>query len=80
MASPVFGLRPVLAFLFDTLNVPNPTRVTFRPFFKVALIESSAVLTALDASALLSPALEATFSISSSFVIKTTPYTSKSII
>ena len=33
MASPVLGLRPIRAFLLDTLNVPNPAMVIGCPFF-----------------------------------------------
>ena len=35
IAAPVLGLRPFLAFLFDTLNVPNPTNVILSPFLRV---------------------------------------------
>ena len=31
-ASPVFGFLPVLAFLFDVENVPNPTKEILPPF------------------------------------------------
>jgi hypothetical protein len=33
ISSPVNGLRPLRAFLFTTLKVPNPTRLTSSPFF-----------------------------------------------
>ena len=34
--SPVLGLRPSLASLFEVANVPNPTNETFSPFFRVS--------------------------------------------
>ena len=34
IASPVCGLRPVLAARLDTEKVPKPTKVTLSPFFK----------------------------------------------
>jgi hypothetical protein len=69
IASPVLGLRPFLAFLFDILNAPNPTRVTACPFFKADVMEEIVALRALPASAFDNPEFEETFSINSSFVI-----------
>lgn len=31
ICSPVCGLRPFLAFLWESLNVPNPVRLIFLP-------------------------------------------------
>ncbi len=71
---PVLGLRPFLAFLFVTPKVPKPTMVTFCPFFKAALTASSVASKALVASALLRPAPDAIFSISSVFVMIFPPF------
>jgi hypothetical protein len=54
-------------------KVPNPTRVTFCPFFKADLTEFKVESSALDASALLNPVPEAILSISSAFVIYISP-------
>ena len=45
--APVWGLRPVLAFLELTEKVPKPTSVTLLPFFSVPTTPSSAELSAL---------------------------------
>jgi hypothetical protein len=50
IVSPVWGLRPFLAFLFETENVPNPTRVTFLPFLSDLAIEPVKVSMALPAA------------------------------
>jgi hypothetical protein len=73
ITSPVLGLRPFLDFLFTTENVPNPTRVTFCPFFRADLIEFRVASRDLDESALLSPVPEEILSISSAFVMDTSP-------
>src|SRR3990172_7540128 len=72
--APVLGFRPFLDFLFTTPNVPNPTRVTFWPFFKDTLIAFSVESSAFEASVLLRPAPEAILSISSAFVIYFPPF------
>ena len=51
MASPVRGLRPVVAFLLTTLKEPNPTRRTSSPPFRELVIESKTPSTARAASA-----------------------------
>jgi len=54
ITAPVLGLRPLRAFLFTTEKVPNPTNVTFWPFFNDAFTALSVESNAFDASALLS--------------------------
>jgi hypothetical protein len=73
ITSPVLGLRPFLDFLFTTEKVPNPTSVTFCPFFKADLTAFSVESSALDASVLLSPVPEAILSINSALVIYISP-------
>ena len=41
ITAPVCGLRPLRAALFDTEKVPNPTKVTLPPFFKVTVTAST---------------------------------------
>jgi len=51
IAPPVRGLRPFLAFLLKTEKIPNPTSVTFWPFFNdplMALIITSSACVASD--------------------------------
>ena len=50
MDSPVLGLRPVVAFLCETLKVPNPTRRTSLPLLSQLVIESITPSTAFAAS------------------------------
>jgi hypothetical protein len=50
-SAPVCGLRPVLAALLETLNVPKPIRVTVSLFFKAFVIASTVASIALPASA-----------------------------
>jgi hypothetical protein len=73
ITSPVLGLRPFLVFLFTTEKVPNPTSVTFCPFFKADLTAFNVESSALEASALLSPVPEAILSINSALVIYISP-------
>jgi hypothetical protein len=73
ITSPVLGLRPFLDFLLTTEKVPNPTSVTFCPFFKANLTEFKVESNALDESALLNPVPDAILSISSAFVIYVSP-------
>ena len=73
IVAPVLGLRPLRDFLFTTEKVPNPTRVTFCPFFNADRIELSVESKALDASAFVNPVLEAILSMSSAFVIYSFP-------
>jgi hypothetical protein len=80
MTSPVRGLRPFLDFLFTTEKVPNPTSVTFCPFFKADLIEFKVESSDLDASALLNPVPDAILSMSSAFVIYVPPFHQKELV
>ena len=69
IVSPVRGLRAVLAFLFATENVPNPTSATLSPLFKAAVTFSTNVSSAILAALFEIFAFAAIFSISSAFVI-----------
>lgn len=52
MAAPVFGLRPMRAARFLTLNVPNPISWTFPSFLTPLATASSTALTASSAARL----------------------------
>jgi hypothetical protein len=80
ITAPVLGLRPFLDFLLTTEKVPNPTRVTFWPFFSADLTALSVESSALEASALLNPVPDAILSISSAFVIYSFPPFMKKLI
>src|SRR5208283_831463 len=67
---PVLGLRTFLAFLFDIEKVPNPTSVTFLPFFSVRVSEDVKNLSAVSAWFLEMPASPAILVASSILVIK----------
>jgi hypothetical protein len=73
MTAPVLGLRPFLDFLLTTEKVPNPTSVTFCPFFSADLMEFNVESSALVESALLNPVPDAILSISSALVIYISP-------
>jgi hypothetical protein len=73
ITSPVLGLRPFRDFLFVTEKVPNPTSVTFCPFFNADLTAFKVASSAFDASALLSPVPEEILSINSALVISVSP-------
>jgi len=70
-------LRPFLDFLFATENVPNPTSVTFCPFFKAERIAFNEASSDFNASVLLSPAPEAILSTNSALVIVISPFHEK---
>src|SRR6266446_5475572 len=53
IVAPVCGLRPFLAFLCETENVPKPIRATRSPFFRAAVMLSTAVSIAAPACVLL---------------------------
>ena len=60
--APVCGLRPVLASLLETPNVPKPIKVVFSPFFNAFVIAPNVASIARVASALVNPASFATAS------------------
>ena len=66
-SAPVCGLRPTLAALLETANVPNPTSGTLSPLTNASVIVAIVASTALPASALVIPAFAATASINSTF-------------
>src|SRR5690606_19913614 len=68
--SPVCGLRPVRAARFVTLNEPKPGHETLSPFLAVLTTVSNRAATVRSASALDTPACEATASMSSALVIE----------
>ena len=63
--SPVLGFLPFLASLFETLNTPNPVKVTLSPFFNVSVTTLWKASTALAESALVNPDFAAIASINS---------------
>ena len=67
--SPVLGLRPSRADLFETANVPNPTRGILSPFAKASVIVANVASSALVASDLVNPAFSAIASTNSTFLI-----------
>src|SRR5438309_10603092 len=69
IVAPVWGLRPLRAFLDDTANVPNPIRATRSPFLRAAVMLSTAVSMAVPAAALLMPAPAAILSMRSPLFI-----------
>lgn len=70
ISSPVKGLRPFLAALLLTENVPKPTNVNLSPFFKVLVTPSRKELSAVVAATLVISASSAILVISSALVIK----------
>ena len=69
MVSPLKGLRPVRAALLDTEKVPNPTRVSLSPFFKVFVTPSWKESRAAAAATLVMPASSAILLINSALFI-----------
>ena len=65
MAAPVDGLRPFLAARLRTSNVPNPTKATLSPFFRVVVMMSISAPMVLSASALVELVLSAIAAINS---------------
>ena len=65
--APVCGLRPSLAFLLETLNVPNPATGTLSPFFNALVITSNVASKARFASAFVNPVFAAIASTNSAF-------------
>ena len=63
--SPVLGFLPVVAFLWLTLKLPNPTILPYSSLFKELVIASRKLSIALVASDLDSPAEDATDAIRS---------------
>ena len=63
-ASPVLGFLPVVAFLWLTLKLPNPTILTFSSLFNELVIASRKLSIALVASDLDNPAEDATDAVS----------------
>src|SRR5262245_1776271 len=61
MASPVCGLRAVLAFRLETLNVPKPTKETASPFFSERVMLSMSESTAAAAVVFVIPVSLAIF-------------------
>src|SRR5205807_9834987 len=53
MTAPVWGLRPLRAFLWETENVPKPTKATRSPFFRAPVTLSTRVSMAVPAWVLL---------------------------
>jgi hypothetical protein len=74
IVAPVWGFLPVLAFLFESENVPKPTRATLSPFLTALVIASIAPSRALPAQAFVLPDAAAIFSIKSAFVMLLPPY------
>src|SRR5574338_1155195 len=68
-ASPVRGLRPILAFRFEIVNVPKFTSVTRCPFLSEVVTAPVKASSAVVAATLVIPALLAIFAINSSLVI-----------
>ena len=68
-ASPVRGLRPILAFRLEIVNVPKLTNVTRFPFFNDVVTAPVKASRATVAATLVIPALFAIFAINSSLVI-----------
>lgn len=52
IVAPVWGFLPVRAFLFESENVPNPTRAALSPFLTALVIASIAPSSALPAQRL----------------------------
>jgi len=69
MASPVLGLRPIRAFLLDTLNVPNPAMVIGCPFFMALGMQENIEFTASCASFLVLTTLATSAIRSALFII-----------
>src|ERR1051325_2220206 len=69
ISSPVNGLRPLRAALFETENVPKPTSVSLSPDFNVFVTPSRKDSSATPAVAFVTPASSAILLISSAFVI-----------
>src|SRR5207249_11428883 len=77
MGSPVCGLRPVRAFLFEMPKVPKPTSVTLFPLRRDLSIPPTSASIALVADAFVIPASLATLSISSVLFIQSPPFDSR---
>ena len=67
--SPVLGLRPSLAALSETPNVPKPTSGTLSPFTNASVIAAKVASIALVESALVNPVAVATASTNSTYFI-----------
>lgn len=80
IGSPVRGFLPFRAFLFETENVPKPTRVTLFPFFRDFVIAPMKEFKALSADAFDTSASFAILSTSSAFVIEPPLNVSKKIL
>lgn len=70
ISSPVKGLRPFLAALLLTENVPKPTNVNLSPLFKAFVTPSIKELSAAVAATFVISASSAILVISSALVIK----------
>jgi len=69
MVAPVAGLRPLRAALFETENVPKPTKISLLPDFKVLVTPSMNESNAAPACTLVMPASSAILLTSSALFI-----------
>ena len=72
-SAPVLGLRPILAFLSFTENVPKPTNLTLSPSASESEMALIMVSTAAAACYWVIP-IPATFAARSAFVIFSAPF------